>query len=374
MAKGTSFLAFALATVGFTSLASAHQSSFTYGRIDASADAKTIRYQLKIRSTDLFEAVGLDRDRDATDAEIMSGEQKLVAYIRDHVDLELANAECSRSTEPVTIEGGRDRYAVVTFVHACASPVTRLALDYDLFFDLDDRHQGLLLVQGESYQLKAPDHTRFEWTLGSPIEGGLGFVRSGVEHIVFGLDHILFLVSLLLMVVVTRSERGGWKIRPWREGAAYTAAIVTSFTIAHSITLIAAALGWIDLPGRFVESVIAASIVYIALENIFRPDPPRRYAVTFVFGLIHGLGFAAMLRPLLPPDAATVPLLLFNVGVELGQLALVAISLPLLYVIGHELTADRYRRLVLPLGGSMLAALGAIWLVERAFELTILGL
>ncbi|HEU5057473.1 MAG TPA: HupE/UreJ family protein, partial [Kofleriaceae bacterium] len=207
-------------------------------------------------------------------------------------------------------------------------------------------------------------------------ETGLGgFVVSGVEHILYGLDHILFLLSLLLMAVVVRTGGGeGVAVRPVRQAMAYTGWIVTSFTVAHSVTLIGAALGWFELPGRLVESLIAASIVFVAVDNAVRLDPPRRTLVTFTFGLVHGLGFASMLRPLLPPSEVVLPLLAFNVGVELGQLGLVVVAMPILYAAVRALGPARYRRVVLPLGAVVLGGLGLIWLVERAFEITVLGL
>ncbi len=362
--------------VGVTAMnssAEAHQSSFTYNRIELSEDLRVLTYEIKIHSTDLFEALNLDGDRDASSQEITDGADKLFAYLSNRVSVEIPGAGCRPLEPTLSISGARDRYAVVTLTYTCKQPIEQLALDYQLFFDLDARHVGLLWVDGESIQLSAPDHNRFEWTIGSPIEGGMGFIRSGIEHILFGLDHILFLLALLLMAVVTRSEKG-WSLRPVRKGLSYTASIVTAFTVAHSITLISAALGWIDLPGRLVESVIAASIVFVAIENVVRPDPPHRYRVTFLFGLIHGLGFAAMLRPLLPPSDVVVSLLLFNVGVELGQITIVMVALPLLYLLASRVHANYYRSRVLPVGAAVLASMGGIWLIERAFNVTLLGL
>jgi hydrogenase/urease accessory protein HupE len=356
---------FAAAVALVTSTAEAHQSSFTYGRLDVGDERRAVTYELKLKSTDLYEALGLDRDRDATDAEIHAGGGRLYTYVLDRVDVEL-DARCEVDRAPVAIEGRADRYAVLELSYRCAAPVRSIAVDYNLFYDLDPNHLGLLLVDGETYQLRRPDDTRFEWSEGRVIATSTGFVLSGVEHIVFGLDHILFLVALLLMVVVTRSERGGWKLRPARDGVIYTTTIVTSFTVAHSITLIAAALGWIELSSRLVESVIAASIIYVAVENVVRPDPPHRFLVTFAFGLIHGLGFASMLRPLLPPEDVVVPLLLFNIGVEIGQLAVVCLSLPALYGLARLISPEKYRRYVLVGGAIALGLAGLIWLVDRA--------
>lgn len=353
--------------------AEAHQSSFTYGQLEVGADRLQIDYRLKLRTTDLYEALELDTNRDPEDAEIRAGAARLYDYVEERVDLELPD-DCRAERLPLAIEGGRDRFAVLEWRHRCKRPVKSLALDYQLFFDLDPQHAGLLLVDGETIELRRPDHDRFEWQLGEHIGSKLTFVVGGIDHILDGIDHILFLVSLLLMAVITRSEHGGWKLRPGREGFAYTGTIVTSFTLAHSLTLIAAALGWIDLPSRLVESAIAASIVYVAVENALRPDPPRRYLVTFCFGLMHGLGFARMLRPLLPPSGVVTPLLLFNVGVEIGQLSIVVLALPVLYGLARALGADRYRRSVLPIGAFVLGSMGLIWLIERAAGITILGL
>jgi len=136
--------------------------------------------------------------------------------------------------------------------------------------------------------------------------------------------------------------------------------------VAHSLTLILAALEVVSLPSRFVESAIAASIVYVAVENIVRDSPRRRALLAFGFGLVHGLGFAAMLRPLLPPSRIVAPLLLFNLGVELGQLAIVLPVLPLLAAAARR-QPDGYRRFVVA-ASIIVGALGAFWLIQRLIQ------
>jgi hypothetical protein len=150
--------------------------------------------------------------------------------------------------------------------------------------------------------------------------------------------------------------------------------VITAFTIAHSVSLISASLGWVHLPSRFVESMIALSIAYTAIENVVRPDVPWRFWLTFGFGLVHGLGFASTLSVLLPPRGVIVPLLCFNVGVELGQLTIVVVALPAFYVIARALGAGVYRRTLMPVISGGIFVLGALWLLERAFEVRILGL
>jgi hydrogenase/urease accessory protein HupE len=357
--------------------AAAHQSSATYARLEATEDPARVRYEIQIAARDLYEALGLSADREASAGEIAAGKDRLAAYVMKRVRFEADGSECRAALSGVEPIEQSQRFARVVLDVTCKSAIRELALDYDLFYDLDPRHIGLVAVGGASARLTAPDDTRLVWQIGGEAPSGLlGFVESGVEHILYGLDHILFLVSLLLMAVVSRAGPGQTEavVRRRRDALIYAGTIVTSFTVAHSITLIGAALGWFELPGRLVESVIAASILFVAVDNAVRLDPPRRYLVTFVFGLVHGLGFASMLRPLLPPEDVVLPLLAFNVGVELGQLGLVLLSLPLLYGLIRLVGPRRYRRTVLPIAAVLLGALAFIWLLERALEITILGL
>jgi len=368
--------AFAAIAAGARS-ASAHQSSATYARLGATSDPARVRYEILIAARDLYEALGLTADREATAAEIAAGATRLGAYLDERVTFEADGQPCRAGQVAVEAVQQSRRFARAAFDVTCPAAIRELAMDYDLFFDLDPRHIGFVAVADQTSRLTAPDHTRLVWQVATGGPSGLiGFIESGVEHIVYGLDHILFLVSLLLMAVIKRAGPGQTEaiVRPAREAFAYAAAIVTSFTVAHSITLIGAALGWFDLPSRLVESVIAASILFVAVDNAVRLDPPRRYLITFAFGLVHGLGFASLLRPLLPPEDAVPPLLAFNLGVELGQLGLVLLCLPLLYALVRATSARRYRRRVLPGAAAVLGCIAFIWLIERAFDMSILGL
>src|SRR5262245_16544683 len=181
------------------------------------------------------------------------------------------------------------------------------------------------------------------------------FFKLGVEHIFLGYDHICFLIAL---IVVSR----------FRE----IVKVVTSFTIAHSITLILAALDVVRLDSRLVETCIAATIVYVAVENVWltthsgNPSPRHRWVLTFFFGLIHGFGFANVLRELnLPTDGLIVCLLSFNVGVEVGQLAIALCLLPLAWGLGHW----KYGRHAAAGISLLLAAFGLAWFLDRAFNL-----
>lgn len=184
----------------------------------------------------------------------------------------------------------------------------------------------------------------------------LSFVRMfelGLEHILAGYDHLLFLAALLVATTRLRS----------------LITIVTSFTLAHSLTLAASWRGLLTPPAALVEPLILASIIFVGIENLVRKrEPPARWLISFGFGLIHGFGFAGALRELgLGGDAAALllPLLGFNLGVEAGQLAVVALLLPLIWWLRRRQDRARY---ALPAVSALVAAAGVYWLVSHAVK------
>jgi hypothetical protein len=205
------------------------------------------------------------------------------------------------------------------------------------------------------------------------------YVVEGAFHIWIGYDHILFLLSLLLPAVLifsrndtntTRRLFGNSHILP---AASFWGAlkevlkVVTAFTLAHSITLTLAALGYVNLPSRLVESVIAASIIVAAIQNIRGVVDSKRWIMAFGFGLIHGFGFASVLADLgLPQNALFTALIGFNVGVELGQLAIVAVFLPLAFWLR---TTKFYQVGVFEWGSVLMALMAMYWLMQRALDL-----
>ncbi len=180
-----------------------------------------------------------------------------------------------------------------------------------------------------------------------------GFLKLGVEHIWTGYDHLMFLFALLLVCGTFKSA----------------VQVVTFFTIAHSLTLAFATLNLVRVDGRVVEPAIEASIVYVGVENIVCSEGPKgRWLITFLFGLIHGFGFATVLRDMgvaSSTTGVTVPLVGFNLGVEAGQIAIAAILLPVIWRLRrHEIVVRR----AVPLCSAVVAAIGGYWLVQRLFS------
>ena len=356
-------------------VAHAHQTSVTH--VQLAVDDRAVAVSVLIAPVDIAEPLGLPYDPPPDAATLRARAADIAAYATRGVTIAAGDTPCpvDAATAAPLENGGL--FARVTWTARCPAPIEQLAVDYDLFFDIDATHEAVLRVSAGDEHVDTvlrAGAARFVWDLREAAPSGtLAFLTSGVEHILHGFDHIAFVLTLLVAIVLGRDAEGAWRRRRFPEALRATAASVTSFTVAHSITLIAASLGYVSVPAQIVESAIALSIAYTAVENIIRPDVRWRFVLTFGFGLLHGMGFARVLAVMLPPDDVVVPLLTFNVGVELGQLLVVAVALPLWWLLAGALGAARYRRIALPAISAALGVLGLFWLAERLFDVTILG-
>lgn len=347
-------------------------------------DTAQIRGQWDIALRDLDFVLGLDADDNGaiTWGELRGKQGAISSYALTRLSLQTERQACTLRADDLLADQHSDgAYAVIIFSGHCPRPVNTLAIDYRLFFDVDRQHKGLLKLQSggaagtaaaTSSAVFAADQPQRQFEIGATAEKSRWhyfgqYVEEGTWHIWIGIDHILFLISLLLPAVMY------WRYQRWEPVAVFKPAfwevlkVVTAFTLAHSITLSAATLGWVSLPSRVVESVIALSVVLAALNNLFPRVERARWAVAFGFGLIHGFGFASVLADLgLPDSALLVALLGFNLGVELGQLAIVAAFLPAAYLIRRSLF---YRAFVLTGGSLLIAGIAGLWFAERALNL-----
>jgi hypothetical protein len=338
--------------------ASAHQTSVKY--IDLALDGDRVGITLRFAPGDVTEPLHLPPDAQPAMADVL-GNPAVAPYVQRWLVL----ASCPAVTAPVLAKAD-DKFVAATWTATCAEASRSVTLDFSAFFALDKRHEAIVRLAAPGAKpiqtiVRAGDSPVVLRAGHSPSL--LAWIRTGMDHIYEGTDHILFVISLLLVVMLWRSS--DWQLRSYGLTLRSTAVVITAFTIAHSISLIAAALGYVELPSRFVECMIALSIAYTAVEDIAKPDVRWRFFLTFGFGLIHGLGFASTLSELLPPSDVIVPLLCFNIGVEVGQLTIVLVALPLLYALAKLLGAARYRRVVLPVLAGAIALVALQMFAER---------
>jgi hydrogenase/urease accessory protein HupE len=282
----------------------------------------------------------------------------LLGYVRSHAEVFSDQLRCEHDEGKVL---PADTHVIVTLVWTCAdNGALRYRLNLFRGIDPSAQHLVALTIEGTTHQF-ALDKTTSELSLSrappAAFQVAWHFLAAGIEHIFLGYDHIAFLVAIIL-----------WSSRLWPVVKA-----VTAFTIAHSITLSLAALDVLRISSAIVEPAIAASIVFVAVENFTTREPAKRWQETFIFGLLHGFGFAGALQELgLPKTQLLTALAAFNGGVEIGQVAIVACAFGLLSLSDHWLapTSKPARSRVLVHAVSFaIVLLGSYWLVVRTIAL-----
>ena len=355
----------------------AHKASDSYLQLKVNGAQVSGQWDIALRDIDF--AIGLDAngDGDITWGEVRAKHADISAWALGRLSLQ-RGGHCSLQVSEHLIDSHTDgAYAVMRLAGTCPATSEALGLHYRLLFDQDDLHRGLLKLNLDGVTHAAvlsPDKPEITLRSGetSRLKQFVQYVVEGVWHIWIGFDHILFLLSLLLPAVLVY-EAKRWQGAPtFGLALRQVVGVVTAFTLAHSITLTLASLGLISLPSRWVESAIAASVVLAAANNLWPVVDRRRWLVAFVFGLIHGFGFASVLTELgLPKDALVLSLLGFNLGVEIGQLAIVAAFLPAAYLLRNTVF---YRRGVFKIGSVVTAVVALFWFVERAFNVRLISL
>jgi len=300
-------------------------------------------------------------------------EGELRAALLNSLAIRADSLACTIVLDPAPLAWDRKFDDVRLALHvACPVAPTTLTLHEDLLFDAVPSYRGYFSVEDvRSYNvgvLRANERSAtFRVRQFHPLEIAFEFVKEGVNHIWTGLDHVLFLCALLLPAALVRDGRT-WRPRPGLGAATReTLKVVTAFTLAHSITLCLAFFGVIRLPSRWIEVGIAVSVFAAAWNNLRPFLPGRAWLMAFGFGLVHGMGFAGALANLaLPSKARGLALGAFNVGVEIGQIAIVLAVLPLLYLASRR---SWYPRLVMGVGSLGIAWIAVIWILQRGFGL-----
>ncbi len=323
-------------------MAIAHQGGTT-GYATVSVAGQSVRYALSLPGEGLGDAT-----RDL---------REFAAAVARHVVIEADGAACSGVPSETRPPGAGRANIEIVVLYACAAPIRMLSIRDGIETLLGVDHHTIADVQWpggakqvifEKGQRSATIAVASDAAAEDRSTGKFVFYLGlGVEHIIGGIDHLLFLLALLAL------STGFWQ----------TVKIVTAFTVAHSITLSLAALGLVDVPSSIVEPLIAASIVWVAVENLVASTGTgRRWLIAAMFGLIHGLGFASALSELgLSRDALVRALIGFNIGVELGQLAFVAVVMPPLVWASRPGRLARLPQIL----SAIVALVGAVWFVER---------
>lgn len=339
--------------------ASAHVSSTT-GYATANSDGSDIELTLSLDYELLARAVGLGPQalragHDVARARRLESTSGDVAtYVDRRVVVYLDGVACESDLRETGVEQRQGTpYARLTLDYACpGSAEGQYRLEYDVFSGSDavvDDHTMLLDYRIDGHEGRAVvDGAHPTVTVGedSFVGTSLRFVALGIEHILLGLDHVLFVLALLL---------GAKKVRD-------LVTVASLFTLAHSVTLAMAVLGWVNVPAWLVEPLIALSIAFIALQNLLGGGGRHRMVVVFAFGLLHGLGFAGSLHV---NDEITwnlvLSLLTFNLGIELGQALLLATVFPLLLLIRRT----SWSTVAYAAATSVVAGFGLLWFFER---------
>lgn len=344
MRLGVALIALVLVGAGD---AQAHQQGVSYSDIEV-GDGR-VRYDLVLSIHDLPADVDVDGDGALTDDEVLHQYPQLRRIFERALVVEAGGAACPLQLQDFSIEPNESIVFRLRGPCSAATPV-RVVVRL-LMLTTVDGYNLVKIRAGSVFEEHIFTRVASEVTIGSAAGLGSTFRRFfvlGVEHIATGYDHILFLLALLLV--------GG--------GLRSLVAIVTAFTVAHSVTLSLAVLDVVQLPVRLVESAIALSIVWVALENLCIDQARGRWRISFAFGLMHGFGFASILRGMhLAREGLIASLLAFNLGVEAGQLAVVLLSYPLVVLIQRS----PHRRLLVGIASGAILVLALFWFMQRAF-------
>ncbi len=333
----------------------AHPLSVSYSRWTVQGRAVQLVVRLPLDDVDLLLRLDRDLDGTVTDTEIERGRDGIARYVAERVRVDADGAVLAAVVRGVSRWTDRSGvpHAEARLAYPASRAIDTVMLQVRVLTDLYAGHRNLGEIEEGDRRIEFV----FQHAGTLAVQRGAGtsrwgtatsFLSLGIEHIFTGYDHIVFLFGLL---VVGRGFR-------------QLIAVVTAFTIAHSTTLTLATIGVVAPAVWTVEGAIALSIAYVGIENLVSKDLARRWRIAFVFGLVHGFGFANFLRAMdLPRSALAVSLFTFNAGVEIGQVAIVALMYPLLRAIqrtAHHERIVRYASVVI-------LVMGLYWFYERVF-------
>jgi hypothetical protein len=340
--------------------APAHEVGLSTAEVRCSTDTVGVGMVLAVKDLETLFELDADGNGQITAAEF-SAQQETIGRYAAQACLLRVNGE---AVQPVAVSSSMEGTNTINLLLSFpAGGLKEASVRFELVSHLPEGHRMLVSVvdadgKQMAEQLLTQSSPEIHFAPGQSRVGGVsgalpsffGFIQLGVAHIGTGYDHLLFLFALL---VVTKHLRSAL-------------AVITCFTLAHSVTLAAATFHLVDLSSRLTEPLIAATIVYVGVENILRKgDPHGRWVLTFGFGLVHGFGFASVLRELgvgSHGGGVAMPLLGFNLGVELGQLAVAAVLLPFIWKLRAQ---PVFLSRGVPACSGLVVLLGSYWLLQR---------
>ncbi len=334
----------------------AHDPGLSYAELKFAGDKLIAQITFSRDEIAVIAPMDADGDGQITQLEFGAARARLESLARESFALNVDGSEIAATELSVRLG---ESNAILFDLQYFAPQGSKLVIRSSLFDKLARGHRQFLSLRGADggvfgERMLDATNNSFECDLAALLASQTRWRRFrefsllGVEHILLGFDHLAFLLALLI---------AGGTLRE-------AVKVITSFTVAHSITLAMATLNLVNVPAGVVEPLIAVSIIYVGLENIFRREIKRRWLLTFAFGLIHGFGFASALGELgIGADSgAIVPLLSFNLGVELGQIAIAALVLPLIWKLRQQ---PQFVVRYIPACSILIALAGGYWLIER---------
>jgi hydrogenase/urease accessory protein HupE len=337
----------------YAQISFAHDAGLSSAEVVLNEEGVDISMTFALQDTEAFAPMDNDGDAEVSSEEREAAKPEVAALIAKELDVALNNENVKPfAIENVTFDAQNNAHLLFHYAPAATSLKMQL-----LFLNkLPDGHKQVVTIKDAtgknlSEKMLTQQDNSIELNL---VEGESSsmfkdFFVLGVEHILTGYDHLLFLFALLIVTHRFWSAFG----------------IITFFTIAHSITLALAGMNLVTIPSTIVEPLIAASIVYVGVENLIVKAPKGRKYLTFAFGLIHGFGFAAVLQEMNITSIETgilVPLFSFNLGVETGQLIVTSISLPIIWWLHTKPLIEKY---FVPICSTIVCLAGGFWLIER---------
>ncbi|WP_338788737.1 HupE/UreJ family protein [Metabacillus sp. FJAT-53654] len=310
-----------------------------------------ITYELLLDQEEFIHATGVQIDAEPN--EITEENNKILqSYFDENLEL-YSNGVLAKgkidTIKPIQLE--ERPFVSITISFPVEHTPESLNVDYNVFFETDPSHANVAKIEIDGNE----EEFVFTYEVRELNTGEMNFLTSakqflvlGIEHIFTGYDHILFAISLLIGAKTFRQ----------------IITLITTFTIAHSITLVLATIGLVQLPGRLVESVIALSIIYVALHNITQPNSKQSPWLVLIFGLVHGFGFAGILSEMnLSQGNFATSILFFNLGIELGQVIILSLIYPVILFIQKK----QYYKWFAPSVSTAILLFGLVWFFQRAF-------